>query len=314
MQSALTAAIASKTSCDQATVNSAAVELRIAIALLQKNAVIDYSELNKQISIAEGLKQADYTAATWTSLSTALKAAKNALTSTNQGTVDSAAVALAKAIASLEKPAPVINYAELNKQIAAAEQLTASDYTADTWKAVAAALKAAKDVTTSQSQAVVDSAAVGLKNAIAALVKMNLEALDAALKVVGEYAPSEKIATLWMQMHDLMAEADEAARNGNQAKVDECAAAMTKLLEDIKAEMVELNKVETVEKEVQVPVEPTDDFCNQGGHRVWPVIAWISIVLNVGAAALIAVYFILKKKKEGDNTPLVDYDITDDAQ
>lgn len=314
MQTALNAAISSKTSCDQSTVNNAAVELRIAIALLQKNAVVDYSELNKQIAIAEALKQADYTTATWNNLTSALKAAKAALDSTNQGTVDSTAVTLAKAIASLEKTAPVVNYTELNKQIAIAEDLLSSDYTAETWKSLTAALKAAKDVTDSQSQAVVDAAATGLKNAIAALVKMNLEALDAANKVVSEYAPSEKIAQLWMQMHELMAAADEAARNGDQKKVDECAAAMTKLLEDIKAEMEELNKVETIEKEVLVPTEPTDDFCNQGGHRVWPVIAWISVVLNVGAAALIVVYFVLKKKKESDNTPLVDYDITDDAQ
>ena len=314
MQTALNAAISSKTSCDQNTVNNAAVELRIAIALLQKNAVIDYSELNKQIAIAEALKAADYTTATWNNLTSALKAAKAALESTNQGTVDSSAVTLAKAIASLEKTAPVVNYTELNKQIAIAEGLVSSDYTAETWKSLTAALKAAKDVTDSQSQAVVDAAATGLKNAIAALVKMNLEALDAANKVVSEYAPSEKIAQLWMQMHELMAAADEAARNGDQKKVDECAAAMTKLLEDIKAEMEELNKVETIEKEVLVPTEPTDDFCNQGGHRVWPVIAWISVVLNVGAAALIVVYFVLKKKKESDNTPLVDYDITDDAQ
>ena len=314
MQTALNAAISSKTSCDQNTVNNAAVELRIAIALLQKNAVIDYSELNKQIAIAEALKQADYTTATWNNLTSALKAAKAALESTNQGTVDSSAVTLAKAIASLEKTAPVVNYTELNKQIAIAEGLVSSDYTAETWKSLTAALKAAKDVTDSQSQAVVDAAATGLKNAIAALIKMNLEALDAANKVVSEYAPSEKIAQLWMQMHELMAAADEAARNGDQKKVDECAAAMTKLLDDIKAEMVELNKVETIEKEVPVPTEPTDDFCNQSGHRVWPVISWISIVLNVGAAALIVVYFILKKKKESDNTPLVDYDITDDAQ
>ena len=314
MQTALNAAISSKTSCDQNTVNNAAVELRIAIALLQKNAVIDYSELNKQIAIAEALKAADYTTATWNNLTSALKAAKAALESTNQGTVDSSAVTLAKAIASLEKTAPVVNYTELNKQIAIAEGLVSSDYTAETWKSLTAALKAAKDVTDSQSQAVVDAAATGLKNAIAALIKMNLEALDAANKVVSEYAPSEKIAQLWMQMHELMAAADEAARNGDQKKVDECAAAMTKLLDDIKAEMVELNKVETIEKEVPVPTEPTDDFCNQSGHRVWPVISWISIVLNVGAAALIVVYFILKKKKESDNTPLVDYDITDDAQ
>jgi hypothetical protein len=40
---------------------------------------------------------------------------------------------------------------------------------------------------------------------------------------------------------------------------------------------------------------------------------WVSVAINVAAVALVVTYFVLKKKKEGDETPLVEYDIDDDA-
>ena len=60
---------------------------------------------------------------------------------------------------------------KLNKQIAAAEALKESDYTADSWAALAKALQAAKAALASSDQAVVDKAAADLSAAIAALQK-----------------------------------------------------------------------------------------------------------------------------------------------
>ena len=64
-----------------------------------------------------------------------------------------------------------VDLAELNKQIAAAEALKESDYTADSWAALAKALQVAKAALASSDQAVVDKAAADLSAAIAALQK-----------------------------------------------------------------------------------------------------------------------------------------------
>ena len=64
-----------------------------------------------------------------------------------------------------------VDLVELNKQIAAAEALKESDYTADSWAALAKALQAAKAALASSDQAVVDKAAADLSAAIAALQK-----------------------------------------------------------------------------------------------------------------------------------------------
>lgn len=64
-----------------------------------------------------------------------------------------------------------VDLAELNKQIAAAEALKESDYTADSWAALTKALQVAKAALASSDQAVVDKAAADLSAAIAALQK-----------------------------------------------------------------------------------------------------------------------------------------------
>jgi quinol-cytochrome oxidoreductase complex cytochrome b subunit len=66
--------------------------------------------------------------------------------------------------------------------------------------------------------------------------------------------------------------------------------------------------------EKPVPVEPTDDYCNINMHTVWIVLFWISFAINIALGALIAMYYLSKKKSTSDDTPLVDYDITDDIE
>ena len=70
-----------------------------------------------------------------------------------------------------------------------------------------------------------------------------------------------------------------------------------------------------IEKRKEVPVEvpPTGEFCNIPMHRIWPVLFFISLALNVTLAAVIVVYIRNKKKNQHDDTPLVDYDIFDDT-
>ena len=72
-----------------------------------------------------------------------------------------------------------------------------------------------------------------------------------------------------------------------------------------------LEDPEVVIKEVEVEVPPSDDFCNMGSHRTWPVAFLVSLIFNCILALVIAL--ILKKKRyKAEDVPLVDYDIDDD--
>lgn len=157
-----------------------AVEADIAITkaslkvyLFEDNtAVIDYTELNKQIAIAEGLNEYEYTEETWADLEKALEEAIKARTATIQYKVDTAAQNLADAIAALEKKPvdPTLDYTEIEKQLGIADTLVEDDYKPESWtemkKAWDAAKKARVEATT---QAELDYAAKALADAIAAL-------------------------------------------------------------------------------------------------------------------------------------------------
>ena len=74
-----------------------------------------------------------------------------------------------------------------------------------------------------------------------------------------------------------------------------------------------MKEVKEVEKKVEVEVEPKDDFCNISIHKVWPILFWISLALNIALAALIVVYIVRRRNStQKDDTPLVDYNISDD--
>ncbi len=292
---ALAAAKTALTSTDQATVNTAAQKLREAIAALVKAPTpIDYSELNKQITAAEALKEADYTADSWAAMQTALTAARAALSATTQADVDAAATALKNAIAALVKATvtPTVNYDELNAQIAAAEALKEADYTAESWTAMQTALTAAKAALTSTVQADVDAAATALKNAIAALVKVTVTPpaavdyteLNAQIAAAEALKEADYTAESWTAMQTALTAAKAALTSNDQAEVDAAAAALKTAIEALEAQ-------------------------ESGSSLLW---LWIVLAIIIVIAAAVIIFIIIKKKKGGDNTPLVDYDISDD--
>ena len=299
----------------QSQVDAVVAAYNAAKAATLKPVAIDYAELNAQIAVANGLKQADYTAATWQEVQSALNAAKALVNKAKtQSEADVAAYALKDAIASLVKVAPTMNTTELDNQLQIAQGLAQKDYTAATWAAVAAALEAAEEAKAGTDQAAIDNAAKALKDAMAGLVKMNFSALQDALNAVNTHAGNKEISGIWNEMHALLVKAQELMLTGDQAAVDQCVADLAAKLAEIEAEVEKLEKVEQVEVKVEVPVEPTDPYCNKGAHTVWIILMWVSVAINVAAVALVVTYFVLKKKKEGDETPLVEYDIDDDAE
>lgn len=309
LETALKAARTALTYKDQSKVDKAAKNLKNAIQNLVKVSTLDYSELRRQIARGETLIQSEYTAESWAQFDIAFKAAKKALDAKEQSEINNAATNLKIAIESLVREVH-LDYSALLELIAKAEGLNQSDYTNVSWNAMLAALGLAREALNSPIQSEVDTAATNLRNAINNLVSMNFKALLDAIAAVMKYAEDERLADLWMQMHELLNQAEELMNSGDQAAVDQCAKDILDLLAKIVEEMDKLKKVEVIE--VTKPAEPEKDYCGIPMHRVWPILFWISLALNVILLVLIIVYLSLKRKRVSDDTPLVDYNIEDD--
>ena len=131
--------------------------------------------LEAAIAKAEGLKESDYTAASWANMQTELGEAKDELAAKHsQAAVDEATEHLNAAIAALEKveqPATV-DTAALETAISESEKLKETDYTAESWTAYQAALQSARAaLKAKESQETVDAAKAALDAAKAGLVK-----------------------------------------------------------------------------------------------------------------------------------------------
>ncbi|MBE7066855.1 MAG: hypothetical protein E7385_04820 [Ruminococcaceae bacterium] len=318
LEKALSNAKEALNSKDQLTVNNAASQLKAAINDLEQkenDPDVNYYELRRQIGIAEGLKEVNYTPESWSQLKSALSKARAALSSTNQNAVDKAASDLEHAIEALVRATASenIDYTELLRQIAVAESLNEMDYLVDSWNEMIEALEYAYTATNSTVQSAVDMAATSLKEAIEKLVRVDYSALLAAIDEVNKYTESNEIADLWDKMHKLLNEAQILLTGRDQNAINKCAEEIAQLLSEIIKKMSELAG-STVIIEKPIPTEPDYDFCNMGMHRVWPILFWVSLVLNLAFVALITTFILRKRRKESDDTPLVDYDISDDEE
>jgi len=237
LEDALAVAKAARTSQDQAVVDAAAEALKNAIAALEEKPVapeVDYTELNKQIDIANGLNEDEYTAESWDNMQKALADAYEAKNSQDQAVVDAAAETLKNAIAALEKKpvAPEVDYTELNKQIGIAEGLKEDEYTADSWAKMEAALADAIAARESKDQAVVDAAAEALKNAIAALEKkpvapaVDYTKLNEQIAIAEGLNKDDYTAESWANLVLVLADAIAARKSDSQAEVDAATAAL----------------------------------------------------------------------------------------
>jgi len=174
LEKALADAIDAKNYEAQPAVDAAANALKDAIAGLVKKPVnvVDYSELNDQIEIAQALVESEYTPDSWKAVTDALEDAIKAKNSTNQAEVDAATKALKDAITALQKnPGVVVDYSELEVQIEIAQKLKKDDYTPESWEVLEKALADAIDARDSEAQPAVDAAAKALKEAVEGLVK-----------------------------------------------------------------------------------------------------------------------------------------------
>ena len=206
-----------------------------------------------------------------------------------------------------------IDTAELTRQISIANGLNSNAYTAESWEALEKALKPAEKALKGNDQKAVDKAAAELKEAIAALVRMDYSSLETVLADVEAFLNAHPDSEAWMSLAEAVNEGKKLLASGDQAASDEAAARISQLLDQVMAIENQQQEPEVIIQEVPVEVPPTDDFCNIPSHRVWPVVFCISAALNVAMAAVILVYISRKKRNQHDDTPLVDYDIFDDS-
>ena len=235
---------------------------------------------------------------------------------------------------------PKADTTALEEQIAIAEALNEVDYTEESWATMQAALTAGKRLLNSFSQTAVNNATAKLKDAIAALVKLDRAALIDAMNKADALFNKNADSKLWKELHDAVVNGGELMTSRTQADID---AGVTALLNAIKAVEALLNKApETVIKEVTVEVtkevekivevekvvtetvevekvvekevikEVPVEVPAEGSNLVWIILLIISIVINVALAVLVVLYFIKKKSNQKDNTPLVNYNIEED--
>ncbi|MBQ4047680.1 MAG: FIVAR domain-containing protein [Clostridia bacterium] len=315
LKEALANAKSKRHSLDQAEVDAAAAALKAAIAQLvwiRTPGEVDYTELDRQILIARSLNEGEYSPESWAAMMTALDIAQAARSSKDQNVVDKAATGLKEAIASLVRIKPPVDFTELREQIAIAESLEREPYTTLSWTQMQDALENARQALNSSEQSEVDAAANRLRNAIADLVILDLQRLLDAMAAVEAHARNEALSELWYRLHQLLNEAELAILEEDQAKIDACANEIELVLAEIERLLAEMKEPQTVIIERPIPSEPDGDYCNIEGHPFWQILFWISLALNISAGGFIGIYFFLKRKKTTDDTPLVDYDITDD--
>lgn len=203
------------------------------------------------------------------------------------------------------------DYTLLSRQISVASGLKEVNYTAETWDVLEDALLAAKDAMKSKKQKTVDDCAKALEEAMTQLVATDRSALQDALEDASAFASADLDHQVWFDLIEAVQQGEALLGGNNQEAMDATAKEINALLMQVKTVLEQLNTPKIVTQEVPVEVPPTDDYCNIPKHRVWPVVCVCSLVLNVALVAAIVMY-IAKKKNQKDDTPLVDYDISDD--
>jgi len=205
----------------------------------------------------------------------------------------------------------VFDYSVLERQITVAIALDEHGYTAASWDVLEKALdNAIMLLDNAESQQEITDTADELQKAVSALVPMDYSKLEKSLGLLyGKIDENSEVQDVWVRVSAAVEKSKGLLLSGDQALVDSAVAELEALLEEI--ENIPAGEPETIIKEVEVQVPPSDDFCNIPGHKIWPVLFFISLAINAALAALIG-YVFSKMKNSEDNIPLVGYDIDDD--
>ena len=212
------------------------------IRLVNGNTAADTEGLQALVDKAANMNEDDFTPETWAEYAKAIEAAKTLLEGTpDSETVEQAKIAINKAYAALRfvetevpEPGEDVDTSKLEAAIEAAEALTESDYTAESWAAVEEALADAKAALESTDQKVVDAAAEALNAAVAALekaeepgpVKPDYDALNTAIEAAEALKADDYTAESWAKVEAALADAKAALESTDQGEVDAAAKAL----------------------------------------------------------------------------------------
>lgn len=205
----------------------------------------------------------------------------------------------------------IIDYTQLSRQISIAGGLREANFTAESWAALTEALDRAKEAMDSTDQALVDQCTEELEASISQLTGTNRGTLQASLEDADEFVSGDEKRSIWFELVDAITNGRALLGSNDQTAIDAASEKLDEILGKAEVIWEELNTPLIVPQEVPVEIPPTDDYCNIPKHRVWPVVCICSLALNVALGVLI-VYYVYKKKNQKDDTPLVDYDISDD--
>lgn len=201
------------------------------------------------------------------------------------------------------EPAVKIDYSELNKWIKEKQGLDSSKYTKDTWDPVEEAYNKALNLRNSKKQDAVDAGAKALKEAIEGLKEMDYTLLEEAIAAAKKLGDSEELGKLWMKLADALKDGVALLTSNDQQAVNDGAALINSIISQLNEELEKLREANAVYE---------GDYCNISIHHVWPILFFVSLGVNV-ILAIVAI--MLGKRRLGnkkDNTPLVDYQISDD--
>lgn len=207
------------------------------------------------------------------------------------------------------------DYTKLKETLASVDALEKKDYTKESWSAVLDGVASCEWVLrNNREQSLADYAEQKLAKAIEALVPMDYSRLWTAILAVEELNKEDDVYKLWAELVLAVESGKELLSSGDQAAVDDATAEIYDCMKDARDYLNKVGTPEVITEEVEVLVEvlPEYDYCNVGLHRLWPVLFGVSAVMNVALVAAI-VGILRKKQKQADDTPLIDYDIDDDA-
>ena len=246
LNDALAAVVEGKKASEQPIVDGWAKAIEDAVAGLRvKSASLE--KLKAAIAEAEALNSALYTPESFAAVTTALENAKQVRDSapeiTDQVRVDQATATLKNAIALLV-PAGA-DFSALKSALDEAKTLTASHYTADSWKAYSDAVAAGQAIYdnaeqyTVADQATIDAAAKAITDAKAALVEAaaDYSAVTEQQTIAASKKQSDYTAESWANLQTALNAVVNGLKAKDQAKVDKFAA-------DIKAAIGALEYVD----------------------------------------------------------------------
>lgn len=150
---------------------------------------ISYAELEKQISIASGLKNNGYTDDSWKAMQQALSAAKAVRKDSPQNAVTEAAKSLAASMNALVK----MNHTELQQILTEAGALADSTELVSLWDQLMTAMSQGESLLTSGDQKAVDEAAANIDD-ILTRIQTDLEEINTP-KIVEVEVPVEILPT-----------------------------------------------------------------------------------------------------------------------